>query len=537
MMQQWPDQPTQEAVVHFLRSHPLFEDLPSVALSIVSEALEVREYGPGDYLVHEGQAGEGLYIIWKGEAAVVSSSSSSSSESRMASSRDDAPSPYASPRGTLVLQAGDFFGQPGVHLPPSQRPHRADVLSITAVVCVLLRHEQATALSRQIHLPWMLMEEEDATSNKGPSMVEEILQLESLEVDLTRAVTHPASKLYPNVFGGQLLGQALASACRSVDPSLLVHSLHSYFLVAGDTKVPIVYRVERIRDGHSFATRHVVAMQKGKNIFSMHASFQRAEEGLEHQASMPAVCSSPEGIPSWEVLQQGYLFDARIPICARRKRASRQPRLAPVDMRFCSPVDLVEPGKHDPRQIVWMRARGHLGDDTALHRCALAYASDFSFLTTALLPHGIVSPNPKLVLASLDHCMWFHRPFRADEWLLYEIESPRSSGSRGFCVGRFFTQKGELVVSVAQEGLIRVVPGGKRGQRIVATGGALTSQPQASPSPIPSPRPPPSLAFPPPSLSQQTPSRGLIKQQSADNPKEEMPATPPQDSSVVVSRL
>lgn len=424
------NEPNNEERESFLATIPLFQGVESDGKKAIAEVLIVKEYGLGEQVVRIGTEEEGLFLIWRGKAAVAPKAHESSE------------------RPTLVLQEGDFFGQPFVG--PTKNFHRADVIAITPLICLLLRHVAVVRLGRVI--PWL----EDFVFSEEPPVIEKILELENLEVDLTRAITPPEGNLYPRVFGGQLLGQALAAAFRSVDESLMVHSLHSYFLVAGDPKVPIVYQVTRVRDGTSFAVRQVIATQKGRSIFSMHASFQRAEEGLEHQAPMPSGCPPPNEVPSWDSIQLSYLFDARIPMEVRRKYARNKKSQMPIDLRFCSPIDELDPGKRDPRQLVWMKSRGKLQDRPSLHPCVVAYASDFTFLKTALLPHGITTPNPKLVMSSLDHCMWFHRPFRADDWLLYQIESPRSSGSRGFCVGRIYTKNGELVASVAQEGLIRV---------------------------------------------------------------------------------
>eukprot|EP00897_Mesotaenium_endlicherianum_P000603 jgi/Mesen1/10543/ME000083S10051 len=408
----WPG--TEAQVAAFLKKQPLLAQLPADAILAIARALEWKEYAPGDYLVREGEEGEGLYFIWQGTAAVPPKSEN------------------AGERPTNILQDGDFFGS--VRQGQRAALHKADVIAITQVVAAVLPHIGGHLPG--VALPW---KGDGGGGGEGEEFRDEgvmrrILHLETLEVDLYRAGV--LTSFYPRVFGGQLLGQALAAACKSMGKHLMVHSLHSYFLVAGDVTLPIVYRVERIRDGQSFATRHVVAVQKGRNIFSMHASFQKVEQGLEHQVDMPTACN-PDQVPTWESLQVQYHSDPRIPLSERRKYAGKRPARLPVELRFCDPVDRVEPGKRDPR-------------------CALAYASDFSFLEVALLPHGIAVPNPNMVMASLDHCMWFHRPFRVDEWLLYEVSSPRSSGSSGLCLGRLYTRSGELVVSVAQEGLIRV---------------------------------------------------------------------------------
>ncbi len=250
------------------------------------------------------------------------------------------------------------------------------------------------------------------------------------------------------VFGGQVAGQALVAAGRTVEASV-VHSLHAYFLRPGDPAIPILYEVDRIRDGKSFTTRRVVAIQHGRPIFHLSASFQHPEEGVEHMATMPDA-PDPETLPTFQERMRAYLEEA--PEDARRWLQ----RERPIDVRDVDPVNEFAPEKRPPRQLGWIRADGRLPDDLLLHQCIVAYASDLSLLDTTTLPHAISWWDPSTQMASLDHAMWFHRPFRADEWLLYAQESPSASNARGFATGQFFTRDGRLVISVAQEGLIRL---------------------------------------------------------------------------------
>ena len=273
-----------------------------------------------------------------------------------------------------------------------------------------------------------------------------VLDLESLETNLFRGGS--PSDGWQRVFGGQVLGQALMAAMRTVSEPRPVHSLHGYFLLGGDPAHPIVYDVERTRDGGSFTTRRVKAIQHGRIIFTMSASFHKDEEGYVHQAAMPDV-PPPEGLPSVAELMSQMLD--KMPESMRRYWA----RQHPVDLR---PVDLSRYMSRDPApalQHIWLRTNGTLNNDIRLHAAILAYASDFTLLDTALVPHGKLLFDPDIQLASLDHAMWFHRPFRADEWLLYTQDSPNGSGARGFCRGNVFTRDGRLIASVAQEGLIR----------------------------------------------------------------------------------
>jgi acyl-CoA thioesterase II len=273
-----------------------------------------------------------------------------------------------------------------------------------------------------------------------------ILDLERLEDNLFRGRSPQQS--WQRVFGGQVLGQALVAAVRTVDGERVAHSLHGYFLLGGDPKVPIIYSVERARDGGSFSTRRVTAIQHGRPMFVMSASFHKAEPGFDHQGGMPKV-PAPEELPSEQELKARMI--AHLPQSMR----SYWERERPIEMR---PVDVSRYFSREPRapeQYVWMRASGPLPDDFPLHQCVLAYASDFSLLDTALIAHGKLMFDKDVQMASLDHALWLHRPFRADAWLLYAQDSPSSHGARGFCRGRVFTRDGTLVASVAQEGLIR----------------------------------------------------------------------------------
>ena len=272
-----------------------------------------------------------------------------------------------------------------------------------------------------------------------------ILDLEELEVNLFRGRSPQENR--QRVFGGQVAGQALVAACRTVANGI-GHSLHAYFLRPGDPLVPIIYQVDRIRDGRSFTTRRVVAIQHGEAIFHLSASFQSAESGLEHQDEMPPA-PEPESLPTWQERIEPILpkVPAEMRTWLERER--------PIDMRYDGEVAIWSAEERPPSQQVWMRADGALPDDFALHQVVVAYASDMTLIDTALLPHGVAWGDDRFQVASLDHAMWFHRPFRADEWLLYDLHSPNAGGARGFTLGRIFPRDGKLAVSVAQEGLIR----------------------------------------------------------------------------------
>jgi len=274
-----------------------------------------------------------------------------------------------------------------------------------------------------------------------------VMTLERLEINLFRGESRDIGS--PQVFGGQVLGQALVAATATVE-NREVHSLHAYFLRRGDFNSPIVYEVDRAWDGKHFATRRVVAIQHGQQIFNMSASFQVPESGLEHQIEMPDV-PQPEALPD---LDQYLASNPNLPPALLKFLEQKRP----FEFRPVEPPNFVRPQKAPPRKYIWVRAVDRLPDDEALHRCLLAYASDFQLLDTALRPHGLSMARDKLVIASIDHAMWFHRSLRVDEWLLYAMDSPSASGARGFTRGSIFARDGRLVASVSQEGLIRVMP-------------------------------------------------------------------------------
>jgi acyl-CoA thioesterase II len=272
------------------------------------------------------------------------------------------------------------------------------------------------------------------------------LDLEPLEDNLFRGAR--GNEGWQRVYGGQVLAQALTAASRTVDAVRPAHSFHGYFLLAGDPSQPIIYDVERIRDGGSFTTRRVKAIQHGRAIFSMSASFHKAEEGFDHQSQMPDV-PPPEALPNPKDLIGGLI--EKLPQSMR----SYWERERPIDMRIVDVARYLTREKKTPLQHIWMRANGRLPDALSVHQAVLAYASDFTLLDTALIAHGKLLFDADVQLASLDHALWYHRPFRADEWMLYVQDSPSAFGSRGFCRGTIYARNGDLIASVAQEGLMR----------------------------------------------------------------------------------
>ena len=276
-----------------------------------------------------------------------------------------------------------------------------------------------------------------------------IKTLDLEEIELNHYLATSPNEGWQRVYGGQVIGQALVAASRTVSPNRSAHSLHGYFLRAGDTTIPILYKVDRIRDGKSFTTRRVVAVQRGQAIFTMSISFQVDEGGLSHQFDMPKV-PAPDSLPTEDEL--------------RREQAKSWPKefqesfsgSSAIQVKPVDPVDLLNPEPAQAMQRCWMRCGEALPDDPRIHQCVLAYLSDWSLLDTASRPHAVSFMQDNVQVASLDHAMWFHRPFRADEWLLYDQDSPRASGARGFNRGLIYSQTGELVASTTQEGLLRV---------------------------------------------------------------------------------
>src|SRR6202161_1945667 len=277
-----------------------------------------------------------------------------------------------------------------------------------------------------------------------------VMTLERLEMNLFRGQSRDIGS--PQVFGGQVLGQALVAATATADDRV-VHSLHAYFLRRGDFNSPIVYEVDRALDGKHFSSRRVVAIQHGRQIFNMSASFQLAETGLDHQTSIPEV-PPPESLSDMESLYRGMAD--QLPAAARRILEQKRP----FEFRPVQPLDRLRREKSAPLKYIWFRAVDKLADDEALHRSLLAYVSDFHLLDNALKPHGLSMLSPMLVIASIDHAMWFHRSVRVDDWLLYAIDSPSASGARGFTRGSVFARDGRVGASAARGGLIRVTGSG-----------------------------------------------------------------------------
>jgi acyl-CoA thioesterase-2 len=292
-----------------------------------------------------------------------------------------------------------------------------------------------------------MMDPDAPTPEELVERLRTLLDIETIDADLYRGPRLPGGK--GRVFGGQVIAQALVAAMRSVDGGRVAHSLHAYFMRPGDEQLPIVYRVVRDFEGRSFATRRIIAMQKGEPILNMAASFQTPEEGLAHQVAMP---DAPD--PETLIADRDLMERDRAHIPAEFVRFLLRPR--PIEIRSIDARSILQPEKRPPHAMGWFRAVAPLGDDPDLHRAVLAYASDMMLLGTSMLPHGVSILRDRMQNASLDHAVWLHEPFRVDEWLLYVTDSPWSGHARGFNRGQIFSRDGRLVASIAQEGLIRL---------------------------------------------------------------------------------
>jgi acyl-CoA thioesterase-2 len=271
-----------------------------------------------------------------------------------------------------------------------------------------------------------------------------LLDLEAIEVNIFRGRSPDENR--QRVFGGQVAGQALVAAARTVEAGRLVHSLHAYFLRRGDPTVPILYEVDRLRDGRSFTTRRVVAIQHGRAIFNLQASFHDDEPGPDHQLPMPAGLPDPDSLPDFRTRMAPY----------KEKLGEWYDRPRPIDVRYIDHDPFSRQGNPATGQQVWLRAAGVLPDDPVLHACVVTYASDMTLLDTTVMPFGLSWESPGMQMASLDHAMWFHRPFRADDWLLYDQHALSTASARGLAGGAIYCRDGRLAVSVVQEGLTRV---------------------------------------------------------------------------------
>ncbi|XP_057533535.1 acyl-CoA hydrolase 2-like isoform X2 [Amaranthus tricolor] len=301
--------------------------------------------------------------------------------------------------------------------------------------------------------PEFLLKRYDYFGNGAPTHEQQADVIASSKVNLFKGITLPDAPKFGKVFGGQFIGQALAAATKTIDCLKFLHHLQAYFLLVGDYDIPIIYQVHRIRDGKSFATRRVDAIQNGIVVFTLLASFQKHEIGFEHQEVVMPSVPAPEMLLSMEELRERRIIDPRLPRSYRNKVATAKLIPWPIEIRFCDPNTSTNQTKSPASLRYWFRAKGKLSDEQALHRCVVAYASDLLFIEVSSNPHR--KRGLKISVLSLNHTMWFHRPVKADDWILFVMESPSAHSGRGIVAGRMFNRSGELVVSLAQEGLVR----------------------------------------------------------------------------------
>ncbi|WZY77400.1 acyl-CoA hydrolase 2-like isoform X2 [Brassica napus] len=432
------------SVVEYLEKVPLLHRLTSSSLKKIAQVLVSKRYERGDYVVgRDEEEMEGVYFVVEGQAQVLGPVGEENCSE-------------------LFLKPFDYFGR-GIF----GNVYAVDVVAVSELTCLLLTSDHCHLLETK---PM-------CDSDNQRSLLERILYMDPLDWNVFRGFTLPNAPALGKVFGGQFVAQGLAAASKTVEFMKLVHSLHAYFLLSGDTNskdfnlnmlllastllfssesslaVPIIYEVSRLRDGNNFATRRVDARQKGKTIFTLFASFQREQQGFDHQESNMPHMLPPETLVSRDEMLQRRMTDHLIPRYYRNKVATQYTAPLPIDIRFCEPNYSTEERKSPSRLKYWFKARGELSDDQALHRCVVAFASDLMYAFISSDPH--LKKRMSAVPVSLDHSMWFHRPLRADDWLLFVMVNLTASQSRGLATGEMFNRKGELVVSLKQEALLK----------------------------------------------------------------------------------
>ncbi|XP_018511668.1 acyl-CoA thioesterase 2 isoform X13 [Brassica rapa] len=419
------------SVVEFLEKVPLLHRLTSSSLKKIAQVLVFKRYERGDYVVgRDDEEMEGVYFVVEGQAQVLGPLGEENCSE-------------------FFLKPFDYFGR-GIF----GNVYAVDVVAVSQLTCLLLTCDHCHLLETK---PM-------CDSDNERSLLERILYMDPLDLNVFRGFTLPNAPALGKVFGGQFVAQGLAAASKTVEFMKLVHSLHAYFLLSGDTNIPIIYEVSRLRDGNNFATRRVDARQKGKTIFTLFASFQREQQGFDHQESNMPHMLPPETLVSRDEMLQRRMTDHLIPRYYRNKVATQYTAPLPIDIRFCEPNYSTEERKSPSRLKYWFKARGELSDDQALHRCVVAFASDLMYAFISSDPH--LKKRMSAVPVSLDHSMWFHRPLRADDWLLFVMVNLTASQSRGLATGEMFNRKGErkecmvngtvqLVVSLKQEALLK----------------------------------------------------------------------------------
>ncbi|XP_013683689.1 acyl-CoA hydrolase 2 isoform X8 [Brassica napus] len=419
------------SVVEFLEKVPLLHRLTSSSLKKIAQVLVFKRYERGDYVVgRDEEEMEGVYFVLEGQAQVLGPVGEENCSE-------------------FFLKPFDYFGR-GIF----GNVYAVDVVAVSQLTCLLLTCDHCHLLETK----------PICDLDNQRSLLERILYMDPLDLNVFRGFTLPNAPALGKVFGGQFVAQGLAAASKTVEFMKLVHSLHAYFLLSGDTNIPIIYEVSRLRDGNNFATRRVDARQKGKIIFTLFASFQREQQGFDHQESNMPHMLPPETLVSRDEMLQRRMTDHLIPRYYRNKVATQYTAPLPIDIRFCEPNYSTEERKSPSRLKYWFKARGELSDDQALHRCVVAFASDLMYAFISSDPH--LKKGMSAVPVSLDHSMWFHRPLRADDWLLFVMVNLTASQSRGLATGEMFNRKGErkecmvngtvqLVVSLKQEALLK----------------------------------------------------------------------------------
>nr|VDC89606.1 unnamed protein product [Brassica rapa] len=408
------------SVAEFLEKVPLLHRLTSSSLKKIAQVLVFKRYERGDYVVgRDEEEMEGVYFVVEGQAQVLGPVGEENCSE-------------------FFLKPFDYFGR-GIF----GNVYAVDVVAVSQLTCLLLTSDHCHLLETK---PM-------CDSDNQRSLLERILYMDPLDLNVFRGFTLPNAPALEKVFGGQFVAQGLAAASKTVEFMKLVHSLHAYFLLSGDINIPILYEVSRLRDGNNFATRRVDARQKGKTIFTLFASFQREQQGFDHQESNMPHMLPPETLVSRDEMLQRRMTDHLIPRYYRNKVATQYTAPLPIDIRFCEPNYSTQERKSPSRLKYWFKARGELSDDQALHRCVVAFASDLMYAFISSDPH--LKKRMSAVPVSLDHSMWFHRPLRADDWLLFVMVNLTASQSRGLATGEMFNRKGELVVSLKQEALLK----------------------------------------------------------------------------------